>query len=321
VQLEIHGLAIDFESECGGDVVWQRQCAATLAPALHSGVSLKPGPGGIWTHQVFNDLETGITACCFSTSPDGRQVVSQSRDGTDEAELLDVFSEPVMRTVMFRQGLISFHAAALVKDGQAILLMGKKGAGKSSLSAALLQQGWSILADDLVRVAESGGTWHALAGRRQVRLNTDVALALGHRPAAMKRRWADGSTESSGNKLILEVAVPPLCIGGYPIHTICALAIRDCVRASVAVTIPSSFNQVRLLLCNTTPDPGNRRNPPPAGFAAAVSALLRQCQIRSLQLPDRLSELLNTACAIDALFSHRLRPTDGHSSSAGMRVE
>lgn len=316
---EIHGLTVDLNGECGCDVAWKRQCVPTLAPAPRSGVSLESRPGGIWTHQIFNDVVSGITACCFSTSPDGRHVVLRSREWAGEGALLDVFSEPVMRTVLFRQGLISFHAAALVKEGQAILLMGPKGAGKSSVCAALLEHGWLVLADDLVRLTESGGTWQAHAGRRQVKLNADVALALGHRPAAMKRRWAECVDETAGNKRILEAGARPLCASSYPVRTIFALAVRDSARTSLTVTMPPSSDQVRLLFANATPDPGGRGRPP-AGFSTAVSALLTQCQVRSLLLPDRLSELPNAAFAIDVLVSHRLRQSTGQSLS-GVRGE
>lgn len=308
----IHGLKVASDSEPGCDVTWKQQCVARLTPALHSGVALESRLDGVWTHQIFNDVVSGITACRFSTSPDGRQVVLHSRDWADESELLDVFSEPVMRTVLFRQGLISFHAAALVKDDQAILLMGHKGSGKSSLAAALLEHGWWVLADDLVRLAEVRGRWYAHSGRNQVKLNADVALALGHHPTAMKRRWADSVAESAGNKCILETAAPPLRVGGYPVRIIFALAARDAARTGVAVTIPPSSDQARLLVVNATPDPGGHGKPPPAGFSAAASALLTQCQFRTLGLPDKLSELPSAALAIDALVSQGLRRPRAH---------
>ncbi len=44
------------------------------------------------------------------------------------------------------------HAAALARDGGAVVVVGSSGSGKSSLAAAAMATGWSLLADDLVVV-------------------------------------------------------------------------------------------------------------------------------------------------------------------------
>jgi len=41
-----------------------------------------------------------------------------------------------------------FHAAAVARDGKAILLPGASGAGKSTLSASLMAEGWQLLSDE-----------------------------------------------------------------------------------------------------------------------------------------------------------------------------
>lgn len=43
-----------------------------------------------------------------------------------------------------------FHAAAVERDGLAVLIAGDSGAGKSTLCAALSQSGWRLLSDELV---------------------------------------------------------------------------------------------------------------------------------------------------------------------------
>jgi hypothetical protein len=44
----------------------------------------------------------------------------------------------------------NLHGSALAMDGRAIAFLGQKGAGKSTLSAALVKAGWPMLADDHV---------------------------------------------------------------------------------------------------------------------------------------------------------------------------
>jgi len=74
-------------------------------------------------------------------------------------------------------GLHSFHAGAFVAhDGRAWAILGSRGAGKSSLLAALALTGTPILADDVVVVGED---LQGLAGPRCIDLRTETAAALG----------------------------------------------------------------------------------------------------------------------------------------------
>lgn len=45
------------------------------------------------------------------------------------------------------------HAAVLERDGRAVLLPGRPGAGKSTLTAALCQRGWRLLSDELTLIS------------------------------------------------------------------------------------------------------------------------------------------------------------------------
>ena len=63
-----------------------------------------------------------------------------------------------LHSVLRREGRLDLHAAAVARpDGDAILIVGPKGAGKSSLTIALALSGWTLLSDDYV-LAWSGET-------------------------------------------------------------------------------------------------------------------------------------------------------------------
>ena len=51
---------------------------------------------------------------------------------------------------------VALHAAALVGDGNALLLLGSPGAGKTTLATALVRRGFEIAADDVVLLDETG---------------------------------------------------------------------------------------------------------------------------------------------------------------------
>ena len=70
----------------------------------------------------------------------------------------------------------TFHAGAISFDGEgAWAILGERGAGKSSLLAALALHGVEVLADDLLVVAGQ----HCFAGPRCIDLRKEAAAALG----------------------------------------------------------------------------------------------------------------------------------------------
>ncbi|HYM31428.1 MAG TPA: HPr kinase/phosphatase C-terminal domain-containing protein [Candidatus Cybelea sp.] len=66
------------------------------------------------------------------------------------------------------------HASAVALDGQAALIRGPSGSGKSDLALRLLDAGWRLVADDQVALTVEAGVLRAaahprLAGRLEVR--------------------------------------------------------------------------------------------------------------------------------------------------------
>jgi len=51
-----------------------------------------------------------------------------------------------------RQDLLWLHAAAVVRNGKAVIVAGPSGQGKSTLSTRLCEKGWSFMSDDIAPV-------------------------------------------------------------------------------------------------------------------------------------------------------------------------
>lgn len=89
-----------------------------------------------------------------------------------------------MGAVLIQRGLLVLHGNALAREGRAIVCLGNSGAGKSTLAYALMQQGWQLLADDLVVINAAG---QVLPGIPRIQLWQDAAEAFGLDPASLPR--------------------------------------------------------------------------------------------------------------------------------------
>jgi HprK-related kinase A len=58
---------------------------------------------------------------------------------------------------------VVIHAAAIERDGRAIIMPAPPGSGKSTLCAALIHRGWRLLSDELALLSLEDGAIHALA--------------------------------------------------------------------------------------------------------------------------------------------------------------
>lgn len=68
-------------------------------------------------------------------------------------------------------GVCSCHSACVVKNGEATLLIGEAGAGKTSLAINLCQQyGYSLLSNDMTLIGEDDGCVYACGGTKFINL-------------------------------------------------------------------------------------------------------------------------------------------------------
>jgi HprK-related kinase A len=85
------------------------------------------------------------------------------------------------------QDVLIIHAAVIEKDGHAAVMPAPPGSGKSTLCAALIQQGWRLLSDELALVQISDGALLPLP--RPVSLkNASIDIMRRHAPQAVFTR-------------------------------------------------------------------------------------------------------------------------------------
>jgi len=295
-----YGLSID-EGEAAAlpadiDVSWSHTTVADLK-------DLNAATGAILEEDktwIQHDFGTGgKVRCRFRVSLDGRVVQSSALPSVAHSNLRELLLEPVMRTVLCRLNLPAFHAAALVKAGETILLMGPKGAGKSTLSAALQRSGWSLLADDLVRVVcGDESIVRALPGLRRNKLRLDSLQALGHLPETAQERWArtlpGDFDEQWDEKLLLPALIPDDENSSFRIAAAVCLLPRSVSLGSPHIRKLSGQGAVLHLARHLIRDP-LPPNAPPLAAGRMMSHLVSQASVLELQMPDNLSLLGQSA--------------------------
>lgn len=86
---------------------------------------------------------------------------------------------PAFGVLLHQRGTPALHASAVEVDGEAVVLLGHKGVGKSTTAAALAMKGHALLADDIVAVdMTSPDAPLVMPGFRHVKLWNDAADAV-----------------------------------------------------------------------------------------------------------------------------------------------
>ncbi len=309
--LILNGLRIatgDVDQSAGpaADIEWRTRRVDSLPaePGCGDPIAIVRGErtrSGVATDHIFG--YDGRVRCRFRIGPDGSAIRCRAIPEVSDRDLFSLFAEPVMRTILVRRGLLSFHAAALARNGRAILIMADKGAGKSTLSWALQSQGWQLLADDLARVDSARRRWSVFSGHRQTKLTPAAADAFGHAAEAMPVRFDDPGPAAYAalfDKRVIDsadvLADPSAAV---PLATLFFLTARDPSAADARIGQLPPSAAVRHLLEHVTPDPLGSALAVSPGLQRAVGGLATQVKAVALTLPDRFDRLVDAAAALE----------------------
>lgn len=292
--------------EPAADVLW-RTCRVEALPAEPGAgdpiaiVRGEPTAAGTATDHIFG--YGGRVRCRFRIDATGSAISCRAVPEVSDRDLFSLFAEPVMRTILVRRGLLSFHGAALVRNGRAILVMADKGAGKSTLSWALQRSGWELLADDLARVHSVEGRWSVFPGHRQTKLTPAAARAFGHPAEALPVRFDDPGPAASAALFDKRVIDPADALAepaaAVPIAALCFLTARDPSADAARIEQLPLPAAVRHMLEHATPDPLGI--PVSPDLQRALGGLAMQVRSVAVTLPDRFDRLDEAAIALEAL--------------------
>jgi len=137
-------------------------------------------------------------------------------------------SEDLLRTYLLGSGfgalmhqrrLLVMHASSIQTASGAVLFIGPRGHGKSTLLAALIRRGHTMLADDVTAIeVESPSGPLAFSSFPRMRLSADSAAHLGLQVESLPR-------VASSDKYL--VPVNRFCSEPQPVHAVYALGVHE----------------------------------------------------------------------------------------------
>ena len=135
--------------------------------------------------------QSGVSFNNFLIYPDGLRFMAGNDAIFDlhHGQLIDVYPGPawnetlteyfygsVVFAILTQRGYLAFHGTSLAFDKRGLMICGRKGMGKSTVSAALIALGGQLIADDLtvIKIDEQRPPM-LLPGRTNIRLYPDLA--------------------------------------------------------------------------------------------------------------------------------------------------
>ncbi|WP_035053305.1 hypothetical protein [Andreprevotia chitinilytica] len=124
----------------------------------------------------------------------GRQIDFEIAPDISEQDLQCMLMSAPMGALIHQRGELPIHGAGLVspKNDGVTVIVGNCGAGKSTTSAALANQGWHLIADDICRISPSPqqdetGELVVHRGYTRIKLTDDACGRLGFDSSILPR--------------------------------------------------------------------------------------------------------------------------------------
>jgi hypothetical protein len=169
------------------------EAVAPLLPEWLEDVSVRPGPvpaslegataeGVLWSAAP-GRFRLQVPGAGGYLAAAGSELIMDTAPGADPAEVVRFARLTPLAALCYQRGIVAWHGAAAVRDGEAVILAGDSAAGKSTLLAALLARGWGMLGDEVAPVTlDAAGRVTVLPTGGEVRLWPDALERL-ERPA------------------------------------------------------------------------------------------------------------------------------------------
>ena len=99
-----------------------------------------------------NDVLVNIEGVATYYIKQGKEVVIQPFDGTEEPAVRLYILSIVLGVLLHQNGILALHAATIKVGNGAVIVAGHSGVGKSTLALGLAEKGYKIISDDITSV-------------------------------------------------------------------------------------------------------------------------------------------------------------------------
>ncbi|QNT91823.1 hypothetical protein HEP81_01494 [Streptomyces griseofuscus] len=183
-----------------------------------------PGGWSLTAASATESVDVEVTRGSAAVTVTGDTVRLRLPPSVTASDTLAYVTYTALERVRQQQLKITVHATALiVPEGRAVLLLGTKGAGKTSTALALAARGWTHAGDDLVVLGESGDGTVAVWPGKSTAAVRDPAQPLAPKPHR---------------------ALEPFAVGPAPLAHIVHLAVHPALgTASITPAVPLSVNE------------------------------------------------------------------------------
>ena len=143
---------------------------------------------GMWEQSNDGDFWMDIDDVARYWVRNGEEIIVEPYPDADESSIRVYLLGSALGALLYQRGLLLIHGNAIEVNGACLVCVGDSGAGKSTLAAAFLQNGYRLLADDVVPVTEHG---MATPGFPRIKLWGDTARQLGIETDGLRRIMPD----------------------------------------------------------------------------------------------------------------------------------
>lgn len=117
-------------------------------------------------------------ASVFTFQPHQNQIVCYTSENISERTISHLLLDQVMPRILYTTGHSIVHASAVIIDKQVVLFIGDSGRGKSTLALSFDREGYPVLSDDTILIADKDDGFVAQVLYRGFRVWSDTAKSL-----------------------------------------------------------------------------------------------------------------------------------------------
>ena len=115
------------------------------------------------------------------------EIVVDLAPGAEMARVVQLVLGPAIGALLHLRGVFALHASAVEIGGRAVLFIGNKGRGKSTLAAKMYDMGHRFISDDIVPITICEDQLLVSPGYPQLKLWPDTIRAMGRNPESLPR--------------------------------------------------------------------------------------------------------------------------------------